>query len=166
MLILLPKGKVRIGRHLRFSSPVDVRRGQTGAACHTGLFIPNSMGGFIGDRLKEKVAIVTGAGSVGPRWGNGKAVAVLFAREGAFARIAFFCGRRIRASVPPAVKTVFLRIASARRRRLKRHTVFLEFFVEQGAVDAEHLGGAGLVEAGGFQRAPKGFPFRPNAGRV
>jgi NAD(P)-dependent dehydrogenase (short-subunit alcohol dehydrogenase family) len=37
----------------------------------------------MGDRLKEKVAIVTGAGSVGPGWGNGKAIAVLFAREGA-----------------------------------------------------------------------------------
>ncbi len=34
-------------------------------------------------RLKGKVAIVTGAGSVGPGWGNGKATAVLFAREGA-----------------------------------------------------------------------------------
>ena len=35
------------------------------------------------DRLKDKVAIVTGAGSSGPGWGNGKATAVLFAREGA-----------------------------------------------------------------------------------
>ncbi len=35
------------------------------------------------DRLKDKVAIVTGAGSVGPGWGNGKAIAVLFARQGA-----------------------------------------------------------------------------------
>lgn len=34
-------------------------------------------------RLKDKVAIVTGAGSVGPGWGNGKAAAALFAREGA-----------------------------------------------------------------------------------
>ena len=34
-------------------------------------------------RLKNKVAIVTGAGSAGPGWGNGKATAVLFAREGA-----------------------------------------------------------------------------------
>lgn len=34
-------------------------------------------------RLKDKVAIVTGAGSAGPGWGNGKAVATLFAREGA-----------------------------------------------------------------------------------
>ncbi len=37
----------------------------------------------MGDRLKGKVALVTGAGSVGEGWGNGKATAVLFAREGA-----------------------------------------------------------------------------------
>jgi NAD(P)-dependent dehydrogenase (short-subunit alcohol dehydrogenase family) len=35
------------------------------------------------ERLKEKVAIVTGAGSRGPGLGNGKAAATLFAREGA-----------------------------------------------------------------------------------
>ncbi|MBX9907446.1 MAG: SDR family oxidoreductase [Beijerinckiaceae bacterium] len=34
-------------------------------------------------RLRGKVAIVAGAGSVGPGWGNGKATAVVFAREGA-----------------------------------------------------------------------------------
>ena len=34
-------------------------------------------------RLKGKVAILFGAGSVGPGWGNGKATAVLFARNGA-----------------------------------------------------------------------------------
>jgi NAD(P)-dependent dehydrogenase (short-subunit alcohol dehydrogenase family) len=33
--------------------------------------------------LTGKVAIVTGAGSVGPGWGNGKATATLFARQGA-----------------------------------------------------------------------------------
>jgi NAD(P)-dependent dehydrogenase (short-subunit alcohol dehydrogenase family) len=37
----------------------------------------------MGERLKNKVAIVTGAGSVGPGWGNGKATSVLFAQEGA-----------------------------------------------------------------------------------
>ena len=37
----------------------------------------------MGDRLKEKVALVSGAGSSGPGWDNGKATAVLFAREGA-----------------------------------------------------------------------------------
>jgi len=34
-------------------------------------------------RLKDKIAILFGAGSVGPGWGNGKATAVLFARNGA-----------------------------------------------------------------------------------
>ena len=34
-------------------------------------------------RLKDKVALVFGAGSSGPGWGNGKATAVSFAREGA-----------------------------------------------------------------------------------
>jgi len=35
------------------------------------------------DRVKDKVALVVGAGSCGPGWGNGKAAAVLYAREGA-----------------------------------------------------------------------------------
>lgn len=35
------------------------------------------------DRLKGKVAIVTGAGCVGSGWGNGRAVAVIFAMAGA-----------------------------------------------------------------------------------
>src|ERR1700677_5282458 len=34
-------------------------------------------------KLEGRVAIVTGAGSSGDGWGNGKATAVLFAREGA-----------------------------------------------------------------------------------
>ena len=37
----------------------------------------------MGDRVRDKSAIVTGAGSVGPGIGNGKAAAMLFAREGA-----------------------------------------------------------------------------------
>jgi len=37
----------------------------------------------MGDRVKGKVAIVTGAGSSGPGMGNGKASAILYAREGA-----------------------------------------------------------------------------------
>jgi NAD(P)-dependent dehydrogenase (short-subunit alcohol dehydrogenase family) len=35
------------------------------------------------NRLRDKVAIVTGAGSVGAGWGNGRAIAVRFAEEGA-----------------------------------------------------------------------------------
>jgi NAD(P)-dependent dehydrogenase (short-subunit alcohol dehydrogenase family) len=34
-------------------------------------------------RLAGKVAIITGAGCVGPGWGNGRAASVMFAREGA-----------------------------------------------------------------------------------
>ena len=34
-------------------------------------------------RVEGKVAIVVGAGCIGPGWGNGRAAAALFAREGA-----------------------------------------------------------------------------------
>lgn len=34
-------------------------------------------------RMQDKVVLVCGAGSIGPGWGNGKASAVLYAREGA-----------------------------------------------------------------------------------
>lgn len=37
----------------------------------------------MGGRLAGKVALITGAGSVGPGWGNGRAAAALFAQEGA-----------------------------------------------------------------------------------
>jgi hypothetical protein len=37
----------------------------------------------MGRRFEGKVALVLGAGSVGPGWGNGKATAVLLARDGA-----------------------------------------------------------------------------------
>ena len=37
----------------------------------------------MGERLKDKVAIITGAGAIGPGMGNGKATAIIFAREGA-----------------------------------------------------------------------------------
>jgi NAD(P)-dependent dehydrogenase (short-subunit alcohol dehydrogenase family) len=45
-------------------------------------------------RLNGKVAIITGAGSRGPGLGNGKATAILFAREGA--RI--FCVDQVKAA--------------------------------------------------------------------
>ncbi len=37
----------------------------------------------MGGRVAGKVALIAGAGCVGPGWGNGRAAAVLFAREGA-----------------------------------------------------------------------------------
>lgn len=45
-------------------------------------------------RLQDRVAIVVGAGSSGPGWGNGKATAVTFAREGA----KVFCVDRVLAA--------------------------------------------------------------------
>ena len=56
----------------------------------------------MGERVKDKVAIVTGAGSSGPGWGNGKAVAVLFAREGA----KVFAVDRNRAAVEETVSII------------------------------------------------------------
>jgi NAD(P)-dependent dehydrogenase (short-subunit alcohol dehydrogenase family) len=37
----------------------------------------------VSGRLAGKVAVISGAGSVGPGWGNGRATAVIFAQEGA-----------------------------------------------------------------------------------
>src|SRR5689334_6713548 len=42
-----------------------------------------SRGGRMSGRLQGKVAIVSGAGCIGPGWGNGRAMAVIFAQEGA-----------------------------------------------------------------------------------
>jgi NAD(P)-dependent dehydrogenase (short-subunit alcohol dehydrogenase family) len=41
------------------------------------------MGGIMTSRISGKVAIVSGAGSIGPGIGNGKAAAIVYAREGA-----------------------------------------------------------------------------------
>ena len=54
------------------------------------------------DRLEGKIAIVVGAGSIGPGWGNGKATAVTFAREGA----AVFCIDRNGAAAEETVSII------------------------------------------------------------
>ena len=54
------------------------------------------------ERLKGKTALVVGAGSIGPGWGNGKATAVTFAREGA--RV--FCVDRNAAAAEETVKII------------------------------------------------------------
>jgi NAD(P)-dependent dehydrogenase (short-subunit alcohol dehydrogenase family) len=53
-------------------------------------------------RLKGKTALVVGAGSIGPGWGNGKATAVTFAREGA----QVFCVDRNAAAAEETVKII------------------------------------------------------------
>ena len=57
-----------------------------------GEHIGGNTGDRAGGRLEGKVAIVTGAGSVGPGWGNGRAMAVRFAEEGA---MVFACDRDV-----------------------------------------------------------------------
>src|ERR1700704_6221965 len=54
------------------------------------------------ERLKGKTAMVVGAGSIGPGWGNGKAPAVTFAREGA----PVFCVDRNAAAAEETVKII------------------------------------------------------------
>jgi NAD(P)-dependent dehydrogenase (short-subunit alcohol dehydrogenase family) len=54
------------------------------------------------ERLKGKAAMVVGAGSIGPGWGNGKATAVTFAREGA----QVFCVDRNAAAAAETVKII------------------------------------------------------------
>jgi NAD(P)-dependent dehydrogenase (short-subunit alcohol dehydrogenase family) len=62
------------------------------------------------DRLKGKTAMVVGAGSIGPGWGNGKATAVTFAREGA----QIFCVDRSRAAAEETVSIITSEGGSAR----------------------------------------------------
>src|SRR5258708_39214740 len=52
--------------------------------------------------LKGRTAMVVGAGSIGPGWGNGKATAVTFAREGA----QVFCVDRNGAAAEETVKII------------------------------------------------------------
>src|SRR3954464_2003337 len=67
----------RSRRGVRQRPVYDESRASTRSArAHTG-------GRLMVDRLKGKVALVTGAGSQGTTMGNGKATATLFAREGA-----------------------------------------------------------------------------------
>jgi NAD(P)-dependent dehydrogenase (short-subunit alcohol dehydrogenase family) len=54
------------------------------------------------ERLKGKAAMVVGAGSIGPGWGNGKATAVTFAREGA----QVFCVDRNGAAAEETMKII------------------------------------------------------------
>src|ERR1700712_145631 len=52
-------------------------------ALHPGYNKTNDKGEKNMQRLKGKTALVVGAGSIGPGWGNGKATAATFARHGA-----------------------------------------------------------------------------------
>ena len=57
--------------------------GQSAAALPFRQTRPGQGGLIMTGRLQGRIAIVTGAGSVGPGWGNGRATCVRFAEEGA-----------------------------------------------------------------------------------
>lgn len=58
-------------------------RPPSGLRQHKGRGLDNVSTRATPGRLEGKVAVITGAGCVGPGWGNGRAAAVIFAREGA-----------------------------------------------------------------------------------
>ena len=72
------------------------------------------------ERLKGKTAMVVGAGSIGPGWGNGKATAVTFAREGA----QVFCVDRNAAAAEETVKIIASE--GVKRRLLMNERFYLE----------------------------------------
>jgi NAD(P)-dependent dehydrogenase (short-subunit alcohol dehydrogenase family) len=61
----------------------------------------------MGSRLKDKVALIIGAGSVGPGWGNGRATTVRFVEEGAKVLAVDFSEQNLRETVEkaPSIKT-------------------------------------------------------------
>src|SRR5579872_3757142 len=60
------------------------RRGRFHFAYHALPSAPSQREGTrVPGRVEGRIALITGAGCVGPGWGNGRAAAVLFAREGA-----------------------------------------------------------------------------------
>src|SRR5690554_2291092 len=77
--------KAAISRRKRLSWTAASRpRRDSASEQGIGVAFTNSKGQRMGNkRLAGKVAIVTGAGCVGPGWGNGRAIAYRFAEEGA-----------------------------------------------------------------------------------
>jgi NAD(P)-dependent dehydrogenase (short-subunit alcohol dehydrogenase family) len=110
----------------------------------------------MGRRLEGKVALVTGCGSAGPGWGIGKAIAVLFAREGASV---FGCD--INAVAAEATRSIIQReggeceVCNADVTASDQVRVLVERCVERfGAVDVL-VNNVGMVEVGGPVEYPE-----------
>jgi NAD(P)-dependent dehydrogenase (short-subunit alcohol dehydrogenase family) len=61
----------------------SIRSRWRGARRSTNIPADQGPESYMPGRVEGKVALIAGAGCVGPGWGNGRAAAVLFAREGA-----------------------------------------------------------------------------------
>lgn len=72
----------RLARHKLLESGVEVTTAPVSSGAASQLHLTDSNGGRMLD-LTGKVAFVAGAGSVAEGWGNGRAIAVLMARQGA-----------------------------------------------------------------------------------
>ncbi len=74
-------------KHLSEAAPAgfrgSIRSRWRGARRSTNIPADQGPESYMPGRVEGKVALITGAGCVGPGWGNGRAAAVLFAREGA-----------------------------------------------------------------------------------
>src|SRR5688572_19665238 len=70
-------------------------------------FLSTTRRGSMASRLKDKVALVIGAGSVGPGWGNGRATTVRFVEEGAKVYAVDFSEANLKETIAkaPSIKT-------------------------------------------------------------
>lgn len=113
-------------------------------------------------RLDGKIAIVFGAGSSGPGWGNGKAAAVLYAREGAAVACVDVVGAAARETAEiigaeggraVAVEADVTDIRSIERAVAHANAAFGTISVLHNNVGATVMGGPVDLEEAAFQRA-------------
>ena len=83
-------------------------------------------------RFEDKVVIVSGAGSVGAGWGNGRAAAVLFAQEGA---TVFGCDRSLAAMEETAARIA----ARQRQAAVDFHDALYRQIADNMRFGREHL---------------------------
>jgi hypothetical protein len=104
----LSEDSVEVELDLMASSPLHCRNSNRGTGNVELNFRHLPEEESMGDRLKDKVALVTGAGSSGPGWGNGKAIAVLLAREGVECERALARNRRRIWRMPSRIRSASL----------------------------------------------------------
>ena len=102
-------------------------------------------------RLAGKIALITGAGSVGPGWGNGRASAIRFAEEGALVYVADFDADRLEET---------LKFAGPLRERMEDLEMLSGRFLAEAAEELG-LGHLQTMHPDAFVRLRR-HPFRGN----